>query len=330
MIRTNSLGLRGGPVSIPKPRDTYRIVYLGDDAVFASEVAEEETFCHLIQEQLQQVQGRAVEVINAGIPKYCPLLSYLQFKHDLASLQPDLLLFHLDLSDVADDHYYRRHAQMGGQGLPFLCTHPSFQLPPRNQKFPKAQRFLLWQFLKQQLDMLPADENRPSDQNDIETSTGRYAWTREDRPDWKVYLAQTLSPLGHLKNLAHQMSCPFVVTLSPVPWQISEKAMPDPNARQKWGIALHGIYEPQLAMEPIHEYLNSQSIPYCDGTTRFQSETQPESLFLNTVPQLSRRGHQVFAEIVSAYLARTVLSDQLPPPVGSTRARRHQQDMTNQ
>lgn len=316
-IRTNSLGLRGGPLRIPKPEDTYRIVYLGDDTVFALEVAENETFCQLIQEQLQKVHEQKVEVVNAGIPKYCPLLSYLHFKHDLACLQPDLLVFHFDLSDVADDHYYRRHAQMGAKGLPILCTHPSFQESTQSRKAASEQRFLLLQVLKRQLGLLPADENRPSDQNDIESPTGRYAWTREDHSDWKVYIAQTLSPLSHLQDLAHQMSCPFVVTLSPVPWQISEKGMSDPSARQQWGIAPNRVYDSQLAMEPVHEYLNSLSIPYCDVTKHFQSEKLPEKLFLKTTPQLSWQGHKLFADLVSNYLARTVLSDQAPSPVFS-------------
>ncbi|MCA9072922.1 MAG: SGNH/GDSL hydrolase family protein [Planctomycetaceae bacterium] len=311
-IRTNSLGLRGQSVRIPKPSETYRIVYLGDDTVFASEVEEDETFCQLIQKKLHQAQGRKVEVINAGVPNYCPLLSYLQFKHYLSSLQPDLLVLHFDLSDIADDHYYRRHAQMGSQGLPYLCTHPSFQVRPKEQNPSLEQRFLLLQLFKRQLGLLPADENRANDQNTLETPTGQYAWTRETRPDWEVYIVQALSPLSHLQKLAHQMSCPFVVTLSPVPWQISEKGMPDPVARQKLGIAPNRIYEPEIALEPIRQYLNSQSIPYCDVTKRFQTEKRPENLYLNTTPQLSRRGHQIFAEIVGDYLARTILSEQAP------------------
>lgn len=313
-IRTNSFGLRGEPIRVPKPPNTFRIVYLGDDTVFASEVAEQDTFCKLIQHRLDKVHGQKVEVVNAGIPNYCPLLSYLQFKHELASLQPDLLVLHWDLSDVADDHYYRRHAQMGGQGLPYLCTHPGFQTPPKGTKTSTARRFLLLQLLKRQLGLLPADENRPSDQNDIETPTGQYAWTREDRPDWKVYISQALSPLAYLQNLAHQMSCPFVVTLSPVPWQISEKGMPDAAARSKWGLTPNRVYDPRFALGPVQDYLNLQSIPYCNVTPRFQSAPQPETLFLSTTPQLSRRGHQLFAEIVSDYLVRTVLSEQVPSP----------------
>lgn len=112
-IRTNSLGLRGDAVIVPKPADVYRIVYLGDETVFASEVAEDESFCKLIEQSLPQSPGRRWEVINAGLPKYCPLLSYLLFKHSLTSLQPDLLILNLDMSDVADDYHYRRHARMG-------------------------------------------------------------------------------------------------------------------------------------------------------------------------------------------------------------------------
>ena len=177
-IRTNNLGLRGDLVAIPKPRDVFRILYLGDEAVFASEVAEEDSFCRLVEAELPSWQGRRLEVINAGIPGYCPLLSYLQFLHSLASLEPDLLILHFDLSDVADYHYYRKHARLDSLGLPLVCAHSSLQSASQAKSRSKGFSLLLVQGLKRQLGLLPADESRLSDQNAIDSPLGHYAWTR--------------------------------------------------------------------------------------------------------------------------------------------------------
>jgi hypothetical protein len=306
-IRTNSLGLRGEPIAIPKPRDVFRIVYLGDETVFASEVAEEETFCRLIAEELNKLPHRRFEVVNAGISGYCPLLSYLQFKHSLAGLQPDLLILNLDMSDVADDHHYRRHARLGAKGLPLVCAHPALQ-PDRASDSP-GQRFLLLNLLKQQLGLLPADEPRVSDRNEIATAAGRYAWTREERPDWAVYIAQALAPIVDLEKLANQLSCPLLVSLSPVPWQVSEGAMPDARARQKWGISPSQVYDPRLSMDPVTQFLEAHSIAYCDLSVPFREADQPEGLFHETVPRFSRRGHVLFARVVSSFLKESHLRD---------------------
>ncbi len=301
-IRTNSFGLRGKPVFLPKPRELFRIVYLGDETVFASELPEEETFCELIARDLRETQQRPCEVINAGIPGYCPLLSYLQFKHSLAGLKPDLLILNLDMSDVADDHQYRRHARIGADGKPLLCTHPNLQPDSNSSQQPFGKNSLLFQALKRQLGLLPSDDSRAGERDEIETPAGRYAWTREEQSDWQVYIAQTLAPIRDLRSLANQLSCPLVVTLSPMPWQISERAMPDPQSRRHWGIAEGKVYDPSIAMLRVSQYLKSQSIAYCELSGPFRAAKQPELLFLQTVPRFSRQGHLLFARVVSDYL----------------------------
>ncbi len=307
-IRTNNLGLRGDLVVIPKPEDVFRILYLGDEAVFASEVTEEDSFCRLMEAELPNWQGRRLEVINAGVPGYCPLLSYLQFQHSLASLEPDLLILHFDLSDVADDHYYRRHARLGPLGVPLVCAHSSLQSASQAKSRPKGLSLLLVQGLKRQLGLLPADELRLSDQNAIHTPQGHYAWTREERPDWRIYISQALSSIDDLRNLAQGMSCPLVVTLAPLPWQVSEHAMPDAAARQTWGIPAGKVYDPSLATGPVIEFLESRSVVYYDATGDFQDSSEPELLFHETVPRFSRKGHEVFARGVA-----NALKPMIPP-----------------
>ena len=89
-LETNSLGLRGGEPVMPKPADVLRVVCLGDERVLAARVPRAQTFCHRLQQTLQKRTGRRVEVINAGVPGDCPLLSLLRVRHDLLALDADL------------------------------------------------------------------------------------------------------------------------------------------------------------------------------------------------------------------------------------------------
>src|SRR5690348_1208903 len=75
-VAVNSLGLRGPEPVVPKPRSTFRVICLGDDSTFAAATGDAATFCAVLQRQLTGRISSPVEVINAGIPDYCPLLSY--------------------------------------------------------------------------------------------------------------------------------------------------------------------------------------------------------------------------------------------------------------
>src|SRR5579872_6776339 len=103
-VAVNSLGVRGVEPEIPKPRGTLRIVCLGDDSTLATFIPEADTFCSQLRQELTTQLNRPVEVINAGVPDYCPLLSYLQLRHELLAREPDLVILNFDPSDVADDY----------------------------------------------------------------------------------------------------------------------------------------------------------------------------------------------------------------------------------
>src|SRR5437773_4208431 len=67
-IRINSLGLRGSEVGA-KDSGTLRILGLGDSFTSALNVQEEQTFLAASEAYMQKaLDGRRVEVINAGIP----------------------------------------------------------------------------------------------------------------------------------------------------------------------------------------------------------------------------------------------------------------------
>ena len=52
-VVTNSFGLRGSEILVPKPPGVFRIICLGDEGTLAPEIEESETFCSLLQGYLQ-------------------------------------------------------------------------------------------------------------------------------------------------------------------------------------------------------------------------------------------------------------------------------------
>ena len=186
-IRTNSLGLRGDAVAVPKPPGLFRIICLGDERTAGFEVPEEQTFSVLLQKQLQQLTRLQVEVVNAGVPGYCPLLSFLQLKQSLIALEPDLVILNFDMSDVADDYRYRGFTMMHGRNELLCCAHPDLQVPTPEQQ---ANAFLLPLVAMRTTATLWSENMPATGVPSIELATGTYLWLRDRPPDWSIHIEQ--------------------------------------------------------------------------------------------------------------------------------------------
>src|SRR5262245_8344319 len=105
-FHTSSFGLRTPEVAVPKPAGTFRVLLLGDSFTFGYGVKEDEGFARVLERQLRRDANRPIEVVNAGVISYCPLLEYLQYVHHLNLLEPDVVILNFDMSDVQDHLIY--------------------------------------------------------------------------------------------------------------------------------------------------------------------------------------------------------------------------------
>lgn len=276
-IRTNSLGLRGPEMAIPKPAETYRIVCLGDDATFASDIAEEGTFAAIVQSELGQETSRPIEVINAGLPGYCPLLSLAWARQRLASLQPDLVILCCDESDVADDRTVRPLARFADDGVLQGVCHPASAT--REQSLIQALEAefqiaaLLGTFLGSYLhgEELPA--GGPDDWAVPSTVPGTAA---------AIHIRQTWEPIAPLRDLCQELAADFVVALVP--------------SRDVAPISLTGT--PDEVSRLLAEITEEYGVPYLDVTAEFSPQAAPQP-FLSEGGALSAAGHMAFAELLS-------------------------------
>lgn len=90
----NSLGMQHNEVSVTKPSGTYRVLVIGDSVAF-----DHFGFVRMLSEELREVRGAPVEVINASIPGYTTYQELVFMKRDLMELNPDLVILQYCLND---------------------------------------------------------------------------------------------------------------------------------------------------------------------------------------------------------------------------------------
>lgn len=311
-VLTNSLGLRGGEIAVPKPPGVFRIVCLGDEATLASKIAEADTFCARLQQALQSRSRMQIEVLNAGVPGDCPLLAYLRLRRSMSSLQPDLVVLNFDMSDVADDHRYRRQTILDSRGVPLACSHPDLEMPrhwvqsnARIDQLDAEDLFLLPQWGKQNLSGLWKEQ--------LQTSGGptspqaRYAWLEEHpSADWSLHVEQAFEPLKHLAELSRAIGSDFAVATYPAPWQVSLNASNGDGVRRRAGVPDGAIYHSRRPFEQLAQFCRDHQLPCLDTSPRFQHSNRAEQLYFRNAPQFSRDGHDLFTSELARFLIENV------------------------
>jgi lysophospholipase L1-like esterase len=120
----NSRGLRGAEVR-ERSEIEARIVVAGDSVVFGHGVSDEQAFPRQM-ETIYAAEGRAVEVLNAGVKGYGTDQSFKYFERRLRELRPDVLVFALNPNDVADNLRQPLYTVKDGRLLGLDATHTPF------------------------------------------------------------------------------------------------------------------------------------------------------------------------------------------------------------
>lgn len=104
--QTNSLGLRGPEIERTKRAGTIRVVALGESTTFGPYLPLEQTYPYLLEQMLRQrYPGQAFEVINAGIPMWTTVESFINFTLRLVDYRPDIVLIYHGVNDLRADWF---------------------------------------------------------------------------------------------------------------------------------------------------------------------------------------------------------------------------------
>lgn len=103
-ISINAQGVRDDQDIGPKPPNERRIVVLGDSLVLSVQVDEQQTFCSLLEQQLNARAGTIhYRVINAGVQGFGPVEELLFFREVAEAFQPDLVIETIFVGNDAED-----------------------------------------------------------------------------------------------------------------------------------------------------------------------------------------------------------------------------------
>ncbi|MCP3978042.1 MAG: hypothetical protein GY716_01755 [bacterium] len=105
-LSTNSLGFKDRAArKIELTSDRHRVLIIGDSFTEGVGLSYEETFVGLVDDRLAQ---GGVEVLNAGVASYSPLLYFRKIRHllDEVGLEVGEVVVFLDISDILDDLDY--------------------------------------------------------------------------------------------------------------------------------------------------------------------------------------------------------------------------------
>ena len=311
---TNSQGLRGAEIVVPKPEGTYRIICLGDERTAGIDVAEADTFCQQMQELLQTRSQLKIEVINAGTPDYCPLLSSLQFRQKLMASQPDLVVLNWDMSDVWDDYCYRRYTTMGGDNEPLGCSHPLLDPPRQRERQHVVDLFLLPQFALRHGCQVWAGRVLPPPPKEIDSPTGKYAWLQDQPPDWSVYIQQSLEGMLPVRDHAEGLGSTFLVGVHPAPWQVATTASNGERVRAAVGVGNGVVYRNRAPFKAVQSFCDDSEIYCCDLSPAIQSEPLAVDLYQQNSANYTSDGHRIAAQLLATFIVRNIEGPWVKPP----------------
>lgn len=274
-----------------------KIAVLGDERIFGVGLNDEDCLTSRLQWFLNSDPQANVKVINAAVPGYCPLLSLLKYRQDVKVLNPDIVILHIDYSDIADDvlfrRYLKRHSQSGA-----VCTHPDLKNAARqkNRLVEIANQSRLAQIAKTQL-------------NDTEFELGQrslseqYSWTLTPTvsDSLSTQIRHALLPIAELANEVQGQGGVFLLSCSPTPWQI---ATPSSFPHFQPQVPENAWQASQNNVELLQAMASRLNVPLCNPTDQFAAFSQPARLYQDKSLELSRFGALLYARELAGFLLK--------------------------
>ncbi len=315
--RTNALGLRDRDVATPKPAGVTRVLMLGDSFTEGGGFADAETVPRRVERALQ-AQCPGVEVVNAGVASYSPILEYLTLREIGDAVAPDLVVLNFDMTDVHDDWIRTRLATFDRDGLPVrVASHRRREtalllppvLPPSLRVVDDALNSLaLWQMLRKS----PVGRRRLGELNLDEPTLRarrllgdlrydrlaiiRDAPARDEAAAW----ATSERYLAGVQKLAQQRGARFAVVVYPHAPQVA--AFESPGSRALFGLG-PGLYASTRPFDAIASMGQRHGFVVISLLDRFRHAASPaRALFRTDDIHHTIQGARVMAEGIAAGL----------------------------
>lgn len=326
LVRTNSLGLRDREHGEKAP-GTVRVLMLGDSFIEGLGLRDEDVIPRQVVRRLRRLACRRIEVVNAGVTSYSPILEYLLLQHVGLRLAPDLVVLNFDMTDVHDDVIRAGIARLGPDGLPLAVPatreEAALLLPPLPLPRPLgflapaerlATRLVIYRdFRKSRLGQrllgpLKLTPERLASLGLIgNVQYDILAITRDGQfPGMREAWALTERHVRGIRDLAAAHDIPFVLTVYPHAHQVS--ATESPAGRGHVGIG-PGLYSSEAPFQILERLGRREGFPVISLLRAFRAAEASEApLFRTDDIHHTPAGTRVFAEaFVQRLLAEPAL-----------------------
>jgi hypothetical protein len=296
--RVNRLGLRGRETTVEKPQNTRRILMLGDSFTMGKGVQDDEAFSVLLEKMLQEsltaCNGGNVEVLNAGVDSYAPVLEFLYLKRELARLTPDLVVLNFDHSDLVQEAAYRHQAVRDPQG--------EITAVPQVWRKSLYERFLSWTTRNLYFTrVVLVHVNRSMGHRELsvrqvvnEFGREHFAHTLEGDVDRSAQWRDVFDSIGRIKQLSDSMGAEFLLTTYPWAHQLEGENIGWVEGRKPY--MKESERTSNVTQQTIRENAQALHIDVLETLPAFQAYNGPGPLYFNVDPHWTPAGQKVMAE----------------------------------
>lgn len=127
-LRFNQYGLRGANVTVPKPRERYRVLLVGDSFVEGKQVSEAESIAEQINARVRQAGRSDVRTLNSGVFDWSQIHEYLYVQEAAPLLRPDLIVQFLYVGNDLGDIWPRSRSELREVERPVALLNDDGQL----------------------------------------------------------------------------------------------------------------------------------------------------------------------------------------------------------
>lgn len=278
---------------------------LGDSFTMGKGVANDQTFSALLEHSLRvnkvTYQGRPVEVLNAGVNSYAPILSYLQLTTDLQRLEPDLVVLNLDMSDLVQEMAYRRLATYAADG----------EIIGVDGRRPLATRVREWidrNLFITRLILFYVAPPRKTTVEDVVTraNPGLIRHTLvNDTVDRGEQWRHIFDSIVRIKRYCDSKRIKFLLTVYPWGHQVSDQEW----IPGRFAFLPKGASVSDKSLETIREFARNNDIDLLDVFPAFRAYRGGSRLYFHDDMHWTETGHKLMAEELERYIRATYFRD---------------------
>jgi lysophospholipase L1-like esterase len=299
-IKTNSWGLREREIEKNKPEGVFRVLILGDSFAQGWGVDVQDRFSEQASRLLQAAGKTNIEIINAGVNSYSPLLEFEYLRNIGIEFDPDMVVVVLDWSDLHDDYFYggwERYEAIKNEVLGSEEQEPEEILGRKPAKFSWwLDHSTLVKFLETQIKGRYLTQHHQLGWENLVTDILIYERAL-DWPDYDQAWNLPVANLSLMKNYLAERNIDFVVGLVPRGIFFADEWQ---AGRQLAGFRVGGAYDLQ-PVKMIEAKLKAKGIKLIDWYEPFLS-SQAKPLFYDHDGHWTKLGHQLVGETLAKYL----------------------------